>query len=323
MELTRVPQKITIFPVCIHQHEGQIALQVYNARRNVQVLAPQFTYRPHSATSNVEKVGLAVEITETLWLYDDFIENLSHDSASHSHRDIKGCLTIDLDRPSRKNQMAHLFEGFAIRLNEIDAAGTSSVRHSLRSYLYEYDSQKEPFKNLQEYIEFRISNVGFRIMESFMKWNLGISLDESEKGLSRKYYLSSGRVMGLTNDLYSWTVEKTDARGRQWNAVRVIMSQHKLSEADALVFLRGLIMVHEQETLRLGAELLEESASSAKMIRYVSAMELMLGGNCFWSATCPRYNHDAPSLSTLTATAVSPALPIQGGCPEDKSETRR
>ncbi|KAI1316136.1 hypothetical protein F5Y16DRAFT_406892 [Xylariaceae sp. FL0255] len=197
MDLIRVPQKITIFPVCIHQHEGQIALQIYNARRNVQVLAPQFTYRPHSAnshgnffamcwpTGNVEKVGLAAEITETLWLYDDFIENLSHDSASKSHREIKGCLTIDLDRPSRKNQMAHLFEEFAIRLNEIDAAGTSSVRQSLRSYLYEYDSQKEPFKTLQEYIEFRISNVGFRIMESFMKWNLGISLDESEKGLSR------------------------------------------------------------------------------------------------------------------------------------------
>ncbi|KAI1317431.1 terpenoid synthase [Xylariaceae sp. FL0255] len=315
MDLTRVLQKITVFPV-------------YNARRNVQVLAPQFTYRPHSAnshgnffamcwpTGNVEKVGLAAEITETLWLYDDFIENLSYDSASQSHRDIKGCLTIHLDRPSRKNQMAHLFEEFAICLNEIDAAGMPSVRHLLRLYLYKYDSQKEPFKNLQEYIEFRISNVGFR-------YNLGISFDELEKGLFWKYYLSSGRVMGLTNDLYSWNVEKTDARGRQWNAVRVIMSQYKLGEADALVFLRGLIMVHEQETLRLGEELLEESASSAKMIRYVSAMELMLGGNCFWSATCPRYNHDAPSLSTLTATAVSPALPIQGGCPEDKSETRK
>ena len=48
-----------------------------------------------------------------------------------------------------------------------------------------------------------------------MQWTLDIHLDQTEVEASRDYYLSSGRVMGLTNDLYSWTVERTESADRE------------------------------------------------------------------------------------------------------------
>src|SRR5881628_4063401 len=109
-------------------------------------------------------------------------------------------------------------------------------------------------------------------MNSFMQWTLGICLNDAEISLSREFYLSSGRVMGLTNDLYSWNVEKSRSQGRHWNAVRVIMSQYTLKEVDALIYLKGLVVAHEQETRRLGAEALRKCESSPTMASYVNAM---------------------------------------------------
>jgi hypothetical protein len=99
--------------------------------------------------------------------------------------------------------------------------------------------------------------------------------------------------MGLTNDLYSWNVERTeavDSADRKWNAVPVIMQQYELNEEDATVFLRGLIVHHEQVTRQLGQEVIRRFGGSHTMTKYVEGVGLMLGGNCFWSATCPRYN---------------------------------
>ena len=128
-------------------------------------------------------------------------------------------------------------------------------------------------------------------MEAFMQWTLGICLSTEEQDLCHDFCLSAGRAMGLTNDLYSWNVERNDPADRQWNAVPVIMKQYDLLEEDAIVYLKGMIVQHEQRTRQLGAELVARCGST-KMARYVDATGLMLGGNCFWSASCPRYNED-------------------------------
>ena len=132
-------------------------------------------------------------------------------------------------------------------------------------------------------------------MESFMQWTLGISLTPTEQETCHDFCLSAGRVMGLTNDLYSWNVERHDPADRQWNAVPVIRKQYGLSEEDAVVYLKGLIVQHEQRTRQLGAEATRKCEGSRKMAGYVDAMGVMLGGNCFWSSNCPRYNDEAGS----------------------------
>jgi hypothetical protein len=70
------------------------------------------------------------------------------------------------------------------------------------------------------------------------------------------------------------------------------MKQYDLNEEDAVVYLKGLIVQHEQKTRELGVEVLGQCGGSNKMAKYVDAMGLMLGGNGFWSSNCPRYNNN-------------------------------
>ncbi|KAI8624045.1 terpenoid synthase [Xylariaceae sp. FL1651] len=301
------PKSITIFPVRVHKEDSQINQGALNARKNFKDFASDRDFRSHSAGpygnffstcwpgGKTERVKLATEIIETLWLYDDVMEDVEHEGAMQAHASVRDTL-IGADKPDKKNMIANLFRDFGTRLNNMDKQGAPRVLASLKAYLDNYDSQKGPFNTIQKYTEYRILNVGFGIMESFMQWTLGLHLNEAETDEAHKFYMSAGRVMGLTNDLYSWNVERTetvvdsDSEDRKWNAVPVIMQQYELSEEDATVFLRGLIVHHEQVTRQLGQEVLRRFAYSPTMTKYVEAVGLMLGGNCFWSATCPRYN---------------------------------
>ncbi|KAI1201898.1 terpenoid synthase [Nemania serpens] len=298
------PQSITTFPVRVHKEDSQINQGALNARKNFKDFAKKTEFRSHSAgphgnffstcwpNGKTERVKLSTEIIESLWLYDDVMEDVDHAGAVEVHASVRDTLT-GAKKPSKKSMIATLFQDFGTRLNQMDKHGAPRVLASLKSYLDNYDSQKTPFNTIQKYTEYRILNVGYGIMDSFMQWTMGIYLNEAETDEAHNFYMSAGRVMGLTNDLYSWNVERTeaiDSADRKWNAVPVIMQQYDLNEEDANVFLRGLIVHHEQMTRELGQVLLRRFGYSPTMTKYVESVGLMLGGNCFWSATCPRYN---------------------------------
>ncbi|KAF1959362.1 terpenoid synthase, partial [Byssothecium circinans] len=221
----------------------------------------------------------------------DLAEDIPHSKAVEVHAKLRDSLETSKapEKPSRKMLIMRLFHDFAERLVRMDNEGADRVIESLKSYLQNYDSKKGTFTTIDEYTEFRIVNVGFWIMESFMQWTLYICLTPQEQDICHDFCLSAGRAMGLTNDLYSWNVERNGPADRQWNAVSVIKKQYDLTEEDAVVYLKGLIVQHEQKTRQLGAEVMKLCGGSRKMAKYVDAMGLMLGGNCFWSSNCPRY----------------------------------
>ncbi|KAI8949500.1 terpenoid synthase [Xylaria longipes] len=298
------PQSLTTFPVRVHKEDNQINHSALSARKNFKDVARNTEFRSHSAgpfgnffaicwpNGKTERVKLATEIIESLWLYDDVMEDVDHSGAVEVHASVRDTLT-GAQKSDKKSVIANLFKNFGTRLNQMDSKGAPRVLGSLKSYLDNYDSQKTPFNTIQKYTEYRILNVGYGIMDSFMQWTMGLHLNEAETDEAHNFYMSAGRVMGLTNDLYSWNVERTeavDAADRKWNAVPVIMEQYELNEEDATVFLRGLIVHHEQITRELGQTLMRRFAYSQTMTKYVESVSLMLGGNCFWSATCPRYN---------------------------------
>jgi hypothetical protein len=55
------------------------------------------------------------------------------------------------------------------------------------------------------------------------------------------------------------------------------------------MLLKGMIVDEEEKAKRLRMEI-ESQPMSHDFQRYVEALELYVGGNCYWSATCPRYN---------------------------------
>ena len=192
------PSCVTIFTVAVHPEESQVSQGALAARKTWLDLFPDNDLRPHSAgpygnffaltwpLSKTDRVQLATEIIETLWLYDgkhthlpfiylshydtlltvrlDLIEDIPHDEAVQTHEGLRDAFRADspTSKPSRKTIIADAFKTFASRMSKLDPKGTPRVIESLKSYLVNYDSHKAgELPSIKEYTEYRILNVGF------------------------------------------------------------------------------------------------------------------------------------------------------------------
>lgn len=84
------PQSITSFPVRVHKEDNQINHGAMNARKNFKDFTRSTEFRSHSAgpygnffstcwpNGKTERVKLATEIIESLWLYDGKPRIFSH-----------------------------------------------------------------------------------------------------------------------------------------------------------------------------------------------------------------------------------------------------
>ncbi|KAJ3516584.1 hypothetical protein NM208_g14825 [Fusarium decemcellulare] len=277
------PASITTFPVALHPDESQVSQGAETARDAWLRLLPNSDPRPHSSGpfgnffalcwphGETSRVNLAAEIVETLWLYDDIIDDAPPSEAMQTHGQLRDSLKLDstVAKSNLKTVVTGFFKEFGMRMSEVDAKGVPNVVNSLKDFLASHDNKKSgELPSIENFIESRVLDVGFWIMESYMLWTMGMQFSASEIEMCHEFRLSAGRVMALTNDLYSWNVERQNTVDPPWNVLPIIIDQYKLTERDAIIFTRGLIIQHEEETRRLGAEVLEYSDNSQKMQNY-------------------------------------------------------
>ena len=112
-------------------------------------------------------------------------------------------------------------------------------------------------------------------------------LTDEEYESIREHDEAMGNVLGLTNDYFSWHVEKDQPADRVHNGVRVLMKQHSISAEVAKSLLLGIIVEEESRAAKLREERLKRPASEG-VLRYIEAIELYVGGSCYWHATAPR-----------------------------------
>lgn len=93
----------------------------------------------------------------------DVIEDIPHSGAMEAHAQVRDSLVgmPEKGKSSSKRHMASLFKDFGQRVAKMDKEGAPRVIDSLKSYLDNYDSQKNPLATIEEYTEFRRLNVGF------------------------------------------------------------------------------------------------------------------------------------------------------------------
>lgn len=118
---------------------------------------------------------------------------------------------------------------------------------------------------------------------------MNIDLTDEEQQAVHEFEWTLGGVLALTNDYFSWRKEKLQSTDRVRNAVPLLMRQYGLPQDTARILLKGIIIDEEEKAKRLRMKL-EVGDISSEMKRYIEALELYSGGNCYWSATCPRYN---------------------------------
>jgi hypothetical protein len=169
------PQSITTFPVRVHKEDSYINQGAQNARKNFKNFTPKTEFRSHSAgphgnffstcwpNGKTERVKLATEIIESLWVYDDVMEDFDHAGAMKVHANVRDSL-IGVEKPNKKDMIATLFKDFGTRLNQMDKRGAPRLLGALKAYLDNYDSEKTPFATIQRYTEYRILNVGYGLV---------------------------------------------------------------------------------------------------------------------------------------------------------------
>lgn len=122
----------------------------------------------------------------------------------------------------------------------------------------------------------------------FIRWGMGIAMSDEDYESIRAYDVALGNVLGLTNDYFSWNIEKDQVTDRVRNGVRVLMKEHNVTADIAKVLLLGVIVEEEGKAAKLKEKRLKEPVSE-EVALYFEAIELYVGGSCYWHATAPRY----------------------------------
>lgn len=119
---------------------------------------------------------------------------------------------------------------------------------------------------------------------------MGLALTDEDYTSIRDYDYAMGNVIGLTNDYFSWKVEKMQPTDRVRNGVKVVKKENGVTEEIARKLLLAHIIEEEGRAVRLRQTRLEQpEPASEALLRYIEALEIWAGGSCYWHATAPRY----------------------------------
>ncbi|KAK7032048.1 hypothetical protein VNI00_013417 [Paramarasmius palmivorus] len=302
LDVSLFPECFTSFPVRLHKDERLLAARCNTLVEEFSHLLPDYqppslSAGPHGVVyalcfpeGEIRRLMLCAEFTESAWFYDEAV--LLH--AAVKQMFVQGSQRAngpDLDvAPKKWLSLISIFQHTAARMIDVDPKGAPWLLERHVQYWSEYDSTKGSYDRIEDYIRYRNLNIGYWTMSNSMQWCLDIYLSDEEMRLSQDFDTSSTRVLTLTNDYWSWSREKGQVSDRALNGIPVVMKQYSMSEADAKIFVKGMIVEAEQRTRALGLELKKHSDV---LRRYVEGIFLILGGNALWSSTCPRYNEVA------------------------------
>jgi hypothetical protein len=133
----------------------------------------------------------------------DVVESLPHEAALKEHdaiRDVLGSLEQPLHT---KEGVTSAFHDLGTRMIALDPEGAPRVIEAVRQFLSDFDRDGSTFHTMDEYLTFRFLNVAmgyaklygclhwlivFRMITSFMEWNLNIVLSDAEAELCSAYY---------------------------------------------------------------------------------------------------------------------------------------
>lgn len=115
-----------------------------------------------------------------------------------------------------------------------------------------------------------------------------MTLSDEDYASVEQFDIAMGNVFGLTNDYFSWNIEKDQETDRMRNGVVVLMNEHNITADAAKMLLLGVIVEQETRAAKLKEERRKKPASK-EVMQYFEAIELYVGGSCYWHSTAPRY----------------------------------
>lgn len=185
-----------------------------------------------------------------------------------------------------KQALAQIFTSIA----QNDPKRSEKLRVHLAEW-FKHESLTPSFTSLEEYLPFRHDNSGWTCGRIILPWLLDIILSDAELETIRKYEISIGNVVVLTNDYFSYESEKlNEASETLVNDVPILERIYGTTDVHAKTLLKDFILDEERKAKLLFDQLVEQGAiTSENFFRYCYALQLFAGGSHLWHATTRRY----------------------------------
>ncbi|KAJ3807943.1 isoprenoid synthase domain-containing protein [Lentinula lateritia] len=246
------------------------------------------------ALCEADRVGYVVKFIEFLCIVDDVMEDLPFGEACTEHTILRQALHDSYDEHQYDGRAVSLMRNFLyelrIELASIEDPSTSLLLKTLDSSLRDRDSKDSEFLTLAGYIPYRKMNFDYDFVCQLLRWAMCIPPTIQDDPLARSYEHIIGVIVGLTNDYFSWEMERQEPTDRIRNAVLVLMKEHSVNEMQAKLMLKEVIIEEERKARELMSEIMGLPEEHEPLKRYVAEMELFAAGYSFWCATCPRYH---------------------------------
>lgn len=194
------------------------------------------------------------------------------------------------------------------------------------------------FRNLEDYLKFRILDVGapyvwFHLLdwiylsltssfvEAVMLFGLGMTLTPEEDEKLEDVVYNFYAALGLANDYFSFEREYDEFQHSDattlTNAVWLYMNWQNVGVETAKNMVREATMTYEKNFLSLCQRFkASQPPVSSKINEYLTSLQHLLSGNVVWSISCPRYHsksyHDIDPRTEDVLTQR-----YRGGRPED------
>ncbi|KAJ3753760.1 isoprenoid synthase domain-containing protein [Lentinula raphanica] len=247
------------------------------------------------ALSETDRLRYVAQFIEFLCILDDSTENMPFEEACTAHSIIRQALTdkYDVDHNGAKavGMMKNFLHNLCEELFGLDDPSTALLLKTLDRSLRDRDSDDSEFVTLAEYIPYRRTNFDHDFVCQLLRWGMNVKPEVQESPLLRTYELINGTIVGLTNDYFSWEMERQQPTDRIRNAVPVLMTEHGISEIPAKAMLKEVLIEEERKAEALKTRIMmAELEGDEQVKRYMTGMDLFAAGYSFWCATCPRYH---------------------------------
>ncbi|KAE9394021.1 terpenoid synthase [Gymnopus androsaceus JB14] len=240
--------------------------------------------------SEADRLRYVVQFIEFLCIVDDVMEDLPFKEACKEHDFLREALRIRGVGPISKSRR-FLRDIRTELVNENDPSSLVLLE-TLDMSLEHRDSLDVEFLTLEDYIPYRKMNFDYEFVCQLVRWAMKIPMKFSpeEELLVSRYEHSIGVIVGLTNDYFSWEMERNQPTDRLRNAVAVLTKEHSIPESEAKVMLKDYIMKEEKKALELMHKFESNKEDFEQATRYLTALDLFAAGYSFWCSTCPRYH---------------------------------
>ncbi|KAK6524150.1 hypothetical protein TWF694_005811 [Orbilia ellipsospora] len=245
-----------------------------------------------------ERLALCAYLFEAGFLYDERVE---------SH----GTTTTGIINQRAKQSDAGLKKIMSkaqLELMKIDPVCAVAVMQPWNDMLScafdRFKRKDQEFKNLDEYIDFRVIDAGCIWTGAILLFGMATTLSNEEKETAHDMLTPNWAALVLENDYFSFNAENRDtsksSEKAMMNSISLTMQWENVDEAIAKHKVQKRIIALEEEFLKAREQYLRNADQySPEMLRYLEAWFYVIPANVYWSTYCPRYNAERPKLGQI------------------------